>query len=177
MKKFSFVIFAVLLCALASCNTSKEQQIVGRWVCKLVENVDGTQITVNGTSVFDSNGTVSERSKFTAKMVQEIEGVSVLFEITGSLMTEADWTVNGDNLVLSPVAVDIDILSSKYYINDTHEYLGQLSGSDLDELVGDMKTEMLKAETEKILMLQENKFVTEIDEDGKKTTCTYNRIN
>lgn len=35
----------------------------------------------------------------------------------------------------------------------------------------------MKAETEKILMLQENKFVTEIDEDGKKTTCTYNRIN
>lgn len=60
-------------------------------------------------------------------------------------------------------------------------FIGELTGNELKEVssafVDDLKESLLEADTERILVLQENKYVTEsTDEDGGKTTYTYNRL-
>ena len=69
----------------------------------------------------------------------------------------------------------------KYFDPSDDSFLFELTGSDLEEyskgFAKDMQSDYLEASTERIIMLQDNKYVTEsVDDDGKKETATYNRL-
>lgn len=173
MKKIGLFFLTFLMLVLTSCN---DQEIVGSWVYKQTESEGALQTNVKGTITFESDGTGSERAQCVVQSIEDLNGLSVLVKMTCSFMGEFDWTLKGDDIVMSPVAVDLTNVTYKMYDNETNEFLGELTGSDLDDVLDEMKEEMMKATTEKILMQQDKKFVTESYEDGKKTTCTYNRV-
>lgn len=173
MKKTVLFFLAFLSLTLTSCN---EQKIVGSWVYKQTESKGAMQTNVKGTVTFVGDGTGSERAQCVAQSVEDLDGESILVKLTCSLMCEFDWSLKGDEIVMSPIAVDITNVTYKMYDNDTNEYLGELTGSDLNAVMEEVKGDMMNATTEKILMQQDNKFVTESYEDGKKITCTYNRV-
>lgn len=92
-----------------------------------------------------------------------------------------DWVLNCDELVLSGTSGDAKYESVKLYYANTNEFYGELNGNEIEDIFGDILKEirdgLLSASTARIIMIQDNKFVTEeIDEDGKKRTTTYNRI-
>lgn len=67
----------------------------------------------------------------------------------------------------------------RYYDPSDGSFLMELTGRELleasDVFVQDLN--LMEASTERILMLQENKYVTEsIDDDGRKITATYIRV-
>lgn len=69
----------------------------------------------------------------------------------------------------------------KYFDPSDDSFLFELTGSDLEEyskaFAKEIQSDLLEASTERIIMLQDNKIVTEsVDDDGKKETTTYNRL-
>lgn len=173
MKKSVLFFLVFLSLVLTSCN---EQKLVGSWVYKQTESEGAMQMNVKGTITFENDGTGSERAQCVAQSVEDLDGVSVLVNATFSLMCEFDWSIKGDEIVMSPIDVNIKNVTYKMYDYDTDEYLGELTGSDMNAVLDEIKGDLMQATTEKIIMQQDNKFVTESYEDGKKTTCTYNRV-
>lgn len=84
-------------------------------------------------------------------------------------------------IVSSPVSVSVKVTSVKYFDPTDDSFIGELTGSELEEAskeyAREVKADLLEASTERIIMLQDNKYVTEsVDDDGKKETITYNRL-
>ena len=88
---------------------------------------------------------------------------------------------NDKEIVWSPSSVDIKVTSVKYFDPSDDSFIGELTGSDLEEFskvyAKDMQSDFLEASTERTIMLQDNKYVTvSVDDDGEKETTTYNRL-
>lgn len=171
MKKFFLLQLYSLLLLLVSCN---RHDITGNWVYHLSEYEDGASVTINGTSRFEDDGHGHNQAKCLMEMRNEDEGVCVKF--TFSMSSDIDWCINGDELVLSPVTADVYASNCNVYDLESGRLLGQWDDVEIKTMADEMRQELMKATTEKILMEQEDKFVTESNEDGKKTTCTYNRV-
>lgn len=172
-------IVSLLALILTACN-SKENQIVGQWNSNQTITQDEGTIKLKGTINFKSDGTCSSKANATVTSNQTVEGYMMRITIHLSMSSNEDWTLNGDELVFSPKSVNIKLNSVKYYDPDTGALVLSLTGNALreaeSEMIPEMKQDMMQASTERILMMQDNKIVTEeITDEGKKITCTYNR--
>ena len=98
-----------------------------------------------------------------------------------SFKDSGEWTVNDKEIVSIPTSAGVKVTSYRIYDPSDGSFIEELTGNDLKEesnaFADDLKESLLEASTERILVLQENKYVTEsTDEDGGKTTYTYNRL-
>lgn len=89
--------------------------------------------------------------------------------------------MNDKEIVTTPTSAGVKVTSLKYYDPSDGSFIAELTGSELTEtssaIADELKEGLLEASTERILMLQENKHVTEsIDDDGRKITVTYTRV-
>lgn len=174
--------FAVILFGLTACQKSAKDQLVGTWHYSKTMTVDDGTVSIEGTDTNKEDGTYSSEANATVTVNTEIEGVSVRLVIGLSLKSSGEWTVNGDNeIVSSPTSTGIKVTSMRSYDPSSGSFLAELTGNELKEassaFADEMKEDLLEASTERIIMLQENKYVTEeTPEDGNKTTITYNRL-
>ena len=179
---YLFFIAVVILFGLTACQKSTKDQLVGTWHCSKTMTVDGETVSMEDTYTNKEDGTYSSVANTTVTCNTEIEGVSVRLVIGLSLKSSGEWTVNGDNeIVSSPTSTGIKVTSMRYYDPSSGSFLAELTGNELKEVssafADEMKEDLLEASTERIIMLQENKYVTEETlDDGKKTTITYNRL-
>lgn len=184
MKKLLQILFAVaiILVGLTACKKSTKQQLIGTWHCAKTITIDNGNVTINGTQTINEDGTYSEVYNLIWDLTQEEDGTNVEMKIGISGKDYGQWTLNDKEIVSSPNSVNLKVTSVKYYDPSDGSFLGALTGNDLaetaNELEQEMKKGLLEASTERIIMMQDNKYVTEsIDEDdGTKTTYTYNRV-
>ena len=183
MKKKLHILFAiaVILMGLTACQKSTKDQLVGTWHCvKTMTIYDGT-LRFEGTDTNNEDGTCSGVADAVYTIDTDVDGISVQMKIGFSLKYSGEWTVNDKEFVTSPTSAGVKVTTVKYYDPSDGSFLAELTGNELKEVSNDfadeLKEGLLEASTERILMLQENKYVTEsTDEDGGKTTYTYNRL-
>ena len=175
------IAIAVILMGLTACQKSTKDQLVGTWHCVKTMTIDGTTVKFEGTDTNNEDGTYSGVASAVYTVDTEYEGVSVQVKMGVSLKESGEWTVNDKEIVTTPTSVGMKVTSLKYYDPSDGSFIGELTGNDLketsNEFADELKESLLEASTERILVLQENKYVTEsTDEDGGKTTYTYNRL-
>ena len=183
MKQKLHILFAiaVILMGLTACQKSTKDQLVGTWHCVKTIPIDGGTMKYEGTGTNNEDGTYSDAANAVCTIDTEYEGVSVQMKMGISFKGSGDWTVNDKEIVTTPTSAGMKVTSLKYYDPSDGSFIGELTGNELKEasnaFADEIKEGLLEASTERILMLQENKYVTEsTDEDGGKTTYTYNRL-
>lgn len=181
-NKISLIIaIAVILLGLTACKTTKDK-LVGSWRYAKTMTFDGNEISLMGVDNQKKNGTFTSSQTAVATTETEYDGVKVRIKIGISIKGYGDWKVNDDKeIVSSPVSVSVKVTSVKYFDPTDDSFIGELTGSELEEAskeyAREVKADLLEASTERIIMLQDNKYVTEsVDDDGKKETITYNRL-
>ena len=181
-NKISLIIaIAVILLGLTACKTTKDK-LVGSWRYAKTMTFYGNEISLMGVDNQKEDGTFTSSQTAVATTETEYDGVKVRIKIGISIKGYGDWKVNDDKeIVSSPVSVSVKVTSVKYFDPSDDSFIGELTGSDLEEyskgFAKDMQSDCLEASTERIIMLQDNKYVTEsVDDDGKKETTTYNRL-
>lgn len=172
---------AVILMGLTACQKSTKDQLVGTWQYIKTMTLDGATMRFEGTDTYNEDGTYSGVAIGVYTIDTEYEGVSVQVEMGVSLKGSGEWTVNDKEIVSTPTTAGVKVTSLKYYDPSDGSFLAELTGNDLEEVssafADELKEGLIEASTERILMLQEDKFVTEsTDEDGGKITYTYNRL-
>jgi hypothetical protein len=175
------LLFAVILIGLTACQKSTKDQLVGTWHCVKTMTIDGGTVRMEGTDTNNEDGTYSGVANAVATIDTEYEGYTVQIKMCISIKVSGNWTVNDKEIVSTPTSSGVKVTSMKYYDPSDGSFIGELTGSDLQEFsniyANEMKGYLLEASTVRILVLQENKYVTEsTDEDGGKTTYTYNRL-
>ena len=164
------IAIAVILMGLTACQKSTKDQLVGTWHCVKTMTIDGTTVRFEGTDTNNEDGTYSGVASAVYKVDTEYEGVSVQIKVGVSFKDSGEWTVNDKEIVSIPTSAGVKVTSYRIYDPSDGSFIEELTGNDLKE-------SLLEASTERILVLQENKYVTEsTDEDGGKTTYTYNRL-
>ena len=133
------------------------------------------------TNTNNEDGTYSGVANAICTFDTEYEGVNVQVKMGISIKDSGEWTVNDKEIVTTPTSAGIQVTSLRYYDPSDDSFIGELTGNELKEasnaFADEIKEGLLEASTERILVLQENKYVTEsTDEDGGKTTYTYNRL-
>lgn len=183
MKQKLHILFAiaVILMGLTACQKSTKDQLVGTWHCVKTMTIDGTTVRFEGTDTNNEDGTYSGVASAVYTVDTEYEGVSVQIKVGVSFKDSGEWTVNDKDIVSTPTSAGVKVTSYRIYDPSDGSFIGELTGNDLkeasNEFADDLKESLLEASTERILVLQENKYVTEsTDEDGGKTTYTYNRL-
>ena len=183
MKQKLHILFviAVVLLGLTACQKSTKDQLVGTWHYVKTMTIDGNTVRIEGTDTNNEDGTYSSVANAVYTFDTEIEGVSVQIKAGVSLKGSGEWTVNDKEIVTTPTSVGIKVTSYRIYDPSDGSFIVELTGNELkefsNEFADDMKEGLLEASTERILVLKENKYVTEsTDEDGGKTTFTYNRL-
>ncbi len=172
---------AVILFGLTACKKSTKDQLVGTWhFSKTMTYDNGITAYIEGTETNNENGTDTGVASADVTYDTEVDGVDVQIKMGFSIKSSGEWTVNDMEIVSSPTSAGVKVTYVRYYDSDG-TFLMELTGNDLkeasDEFVQELKTGLLEASTERIIMLQKNKYVTEsTDDDGKKTTNTYNRV-
>lgn len=182
-NKISLIIaIAVILLGLTACKTTKDK-LVGSWRYAKTMTIDGNEISLMGVDNQKEDGTFTSSQTAVATTETEYDDVKVRIKIGISIKGYGDWKVNDDKeIVSSPVSVSVKVTSVKYFDPTDDSFIGELTGSELEEAskeyAKEVKTDLLlEASTERIIMLQDNKYVTEsVDDDGKKETITYNRL-
>ena len=175
------LVIAAILTGLTACQKSTKDQLVGTWHYAKTMTVDGSDISSDGVSTNNQNGTFSDEASMTVTTDTEVEGINVQLKIGISMKSSGEWTLNDKEIVFSPTSAGIKVTYMKYYDPSDGSFLAELTGKELKEasnaFADEMKESLLEASTERIIMLQENKYVTEsTDDDGKKETITYNRM-
>lgn len=173
---------AVILMGLTACQKSTKEQLIGTWHCVKIITIDNATMRIEVTETNKEDGTFSGVSNAVYTFDTEIEGVIVQIKMGVSMKGYGGWTVNDKEIVSTPTSVEIKLTSMRSYDPSDGSFIGELTGNELKEVsnafVDELKEGLLEASTERILMIQENKYVTEFtNEDGKKTTITYNRVN
>lgn len=183
MKQKLHILFAiaVILMGLTACQKSTKDQLVGTWHCVKTLTIDGGMVRFEGTETNNDDGTYSGIANAVYTVDTEIEGVNVQVKMGVSFKDSGEWTVNDKEIVSTPTSAGVKVTSLKYYDPSDGSFIAELTGSELTEtssaFADELKEGLLEASTERILTLQENKYVTEsTDEDGGKTTYTYNRL-
>lgn len=177
---YIFFVVAAALIGLTACKTTKDK-LVGSWRYAKTMTFDGNEISLMGVDNQKEDGTFTSSQTAVATTETEYDGVKVRIKIGISIKGYGDWKVNDDKeIVSSPVSVSVKVTSVKYFDPSDDSFIGELTES-LDEyskaFAKEMQSYMLEASTERIIMLQDNKYVTEsVDDDGKKETTTYNRL-
>ncbi len=184
MKQKLQILFAiaVILMGLTACQKSTKDQLVGTWHCAKTMTLDGGTFRIEATDTNKEDGTYSSVTNAVYTVDTEIEGVNVQMKMGISIKGSGDWTVNDKEIVSTPTSAGIKVTSLRYYDPSDGSFLVELTGNELKEasnaFADELKEDLLEASTERILMLQENKYVTEsTSEDGKTYTITYNRVN
>ncbi len=178
---YIFFVVAAALMGLTSCESTKDK-LVGSWRYAKTMTFDGNEISLMGVDNQKEDGTFTSSQTAVATTETEYDGVKVRIKIGISIKGYGDWKVNDDKeIVSSPVSVSVKVTSVKYFDPTDDSFIGELTGSELEEAskeyAREVKADLLEASTERIIMLQDNKFVTEsVDDDGKKETITYNRL-
>ena len=180
-KLQTLFVIAVILLGLTACQRSTKDQLVGTWHCVKTITIDGTIVRFEGTDTNNEDGTYSGVASAVYTVDTEIEGVNVQAKMGVSFKDSGEWTVNDKEIVTTPTSAGVKVTSLKYYAPSDGSFIAELTGSELTEtssaFADELKEGLLEASTERILTLQENKYVTEsTDEDGGKTTYTYNRL-
>lgn len=180
-KLHILTVIAVILMGLTACQKSTKDQLVGTWHCVKTITIDGATVRFEGTDTNNEDGTYSGVANAVLTADTEIEGVSVQIKMGVSFKHTGEWTVNDKEIVFTPTSGGVKVTSGRIYDPSDGSFIVELTGNELkefsNEFADDMKEGLLEASTERILVLQENKYVTEsTDEDGGKTTCTYNRL-
>ena len=183
MKQKLQIVTAIvaILIGLTACQKTTKDQLVGTWHYVTTMTKDGATMRCEGTDTNNEDGTYSSVANAVYTVDTEIEGVNVQIKAGVSLKGSGEWTVNDKEIVTTPTSAGVKVTSLKYYDPSDGSFLAELTGNELkeasNEFADDLKEGLLEASTERILVLQENKYVTEsTDEDGGKTTFTYNRL-
>ena len=176
-----FIAIAVILMGLTACQKSTKDQLVGTWHCVKTMTIDGNTVRFEGIDTNNEDGTYSGVANAVYTFDTEIEGISVQIKMGVSFKYSGEWTVNDKEIVTTPTSAGVKVTSMRSYDPSDGSFIGELTGNDLketsNEFADELKESLLEASTERILVLQENKYVTEsTDEDGGKTTYTYNRL-
>lgn len=173
---------AVILLGLTACQPSTEEQLAGVWRYTKVQSVDNATVTANGTTELNKDGTYSDNVEVIVTTTSEVEGVEIKVKMGLSARNSGTWTLNDKDLVMSPGSSGFKITHVKYYDPSDDSYLGELADDEIKQFYSDdeirsIRASLKDASTERIMMLEKNKFVTEsTDEDGGKITMTYNRL-
>lgn len=180
-KLHILTVIAVILMGLTACQKSTKDQLVGTWHCVKTITIDGATVRFEGTDTNNEDGTYSGVASAVYTVDTEIEGVNVQIKMGVSFKGTGEWTVNDKEIVTTPTSAGVKVTSLKYYDPSDGSFIAELTGNELTEtssaFADELKKGLLEASTEQILVLQENKYVAEsTDEDGGKTTCTYNRL-
>lgn len=184
MKHVIYIIFVVAaaLIGLTSCESTKDK-LVGSW--HYTDNgttSNGYEYTADAVYNYKADGSYTATTNYSISLETEIDGTKYNLKTMYSVKESGEWKVNDDKeIVNSPSSVDRKVTSVKYFDPSDNSFLFELTGSDLEEFskefAKDMQSDDLEASTERIIMLQDNKYVTEsVDDDGKKETATYNRL-
>ena len=183
MKQKLHILFviAVALLGLTACQKSTKDQLVGTWHYVKTMTIDDNTVRIEGTDTYNEDGTYSGVANAVYTADTEIEGVSVQIKMGFSFKQTGEWTVNDKEIVTTPTSEGVKVTSMRSYDPSDGSFIGELTGNELKEFSNEfadyLKEILLEASTERILVLKENKYVTEsTDEDGGKTTCTYNRL-
>lgn len=181
-KQFNIILlFAAILIGLTACQNSTKQHLVGTWSYTSQLSTDDSEGFVSGTESLNENGTYSEEGTVVISGNTEVEGLNVRVKATYGFKCSGEWTLNDEKeIVFSPTSVGTKVISYRLSDPDDETDFYDLTGSELQEIslefAQEIKQDMLEASTERIIMLNENKLITEsTDEDGKKSTITYNR--
>lgn len=179
---YLFIVVAAALIGLTSCESTKDK-LVGSWHYTSNETTSsGGEFTSDAVDNYKADGTFTTTANWSCSFETEINGTKVNQKMMFCVKINGEWKVNDNKeIVSSPSSVDIKVTSVKYFDPSDDSFLFELTGSDLEEssksFAKDMQSDFLEASTERIIMLQDNKYVTEsIDDDGKKETTTYNRL-
>lgn len=181
-QKLQIVIAIVaILIGLTACQKSTKDQLIGTWHYTATTTIDGGIINIEGTDTNKKDGTYSGVANAICTFNTEIDGVNVQIKMGISMKGSGEWTVNDKEIVTTPTSAGVKVTSLKYYDPSDGSFIAELTGSELTEtssaFADELKEGLLEASTERILMLQENKHVTEsIDDDGRKITITYTRV-
>ena len=176
------LLFAAILIGLTACQNSTKQQLVGTWSFTFPLSTDGSEGYASGTEILNEDGTYSEEGTVVISGNTEVEGMNLRFKATFGLKCSGEWTLNDEKeIVTSPTSVGTKVISYRLSAPNDETCFYDLTGSVLQEIsqefAQEMKQDLLEASTERIIMLNENKLITEsTDEDGKKSSTTYNRI-
>lgn len=184
MKKLNLLIaVAVILMGLTACQKSTKDQLVGTWRYSKTMSVDGGIVSIDGTNTNNEDNTYSDVANVAFTADTEIEGVSVRIKIGMSMKSRGEWSLNDKEIVSSPTSNGVKITYMKLYDPSDGSFLAELTGNDLTEASKEFELDnltklLMEASTERIIMQQDDKYITEsIDEDsGTKTTITYNRV-
>lgn len=179
---YIFFVVAATLIGLTACESTKDK-LVGSWhYTSNGTTSNGSEFTIDEVDNNKADGTYTSTANWSCSFETEINGTKVNTKMMISFKGSGEWKVNDDKeIVTSPSSVDIKVTSVKYFDPSDDSFIGELTGSDLEEFskgyAKDMQSDFLEASTERIIMLQDNKYVTEsVDDDGKKETNTYNRL-
>lgn len=184
MKKQLHILLAiaVVLMGLTACKKSTKEMLIGTWRYSKTISTDEGKITMEGTEIFDNDGTVSGNVTATITGETEVEDYTVQAKINVKAKLAGDWILNEKEIAYSPTSAEVEVTSIRYYDPSSGQLLAELTGRELKQasniFAGEMKTSLMEASTERIIMIQEKKFVTEQEsEDGDtKTTITYHRV-
>lgn len=179
---YIFFVVAAALIGLTSCESTKDK-LVGSWhYTSNGTTSNGSEYTIDEVENNKADGTYTSTANWSVLIETEIDGTKYKVKVMYSIKDSGEWKVNNDKeIVWSPSSVDIKVTSVKYFDPSDDSFLFELTGSDLEEysksFAKDMQSDYLEASTERIIMLQDNKYVTEsVDDDGRKETNTYNRL-
>lgn len=181
MKQKLHILFAiaVILMGLTACQKSTKDQLLGTWHSTATTTIDGGTINIEGIETNKEDGTYSGVANAVCTFDTDIDGVNVQIKMGISMKGSGEWTVNDKEIVSSPTSSGVKVTYMRYYDPSDGSFLGELTGRELleasDAFVQNLN--LMEASTERILMQQENKYVTEsIDDDGRKITATYIRV-
>lgn len=178
---YIFFVVAAALMGLTSCESTKDK-LVGSWHYTANKTTNGVEFTLDGVDNNKADGTYTSTANGSYSFETEIDGTKVNVKMMFSIKINGEWKVNDDKeIVASPSSVDIKVTSVKYFDPSDDSFIGELTGSDLEEyskaFAKEIQSDLLEASTDRIIMLQDNKYVTEsVDDDGKKETITYHRL-
>lgn len=174
------IAIAVILLGLTACQKSTKEMLIGTWYVSKTIIQDEGEGTIEGTETICKDGTYSEIYNATFTIEMDIEGYTVCGKIGMSIKCTGDWTLHDKEIVSSPTSVGVKATSFKLYDPSSGEFLAESTDQELslmtNEIVEEMKSALMDASTERIIMIQDDKFITEAEEDGAKTTYTYHRI-
>ena len=175
-----FFVVAAALIGLTSCESTKDK-IVGSWHYTGNRTTsNGGEFTVDLVGNNKADDTYTSTANCSVFFFFLVDGTK--YKVMYSIKDSGEWKINNDKeIVWSPSSVDIKVTSVKYFDPSDDSFIGELTGSDLEEFskvyAKDMQSDFLEASTERTIMLQDNKYVTvSVDDDGEKETTTYNRL-
>lgn len=181
-KLHILIAITVILLGLTACKKSTKDQLVGTWHYAKTMTFDGGTLSWEGTDTNNEDGTCSSVANIILTVDTEVEGVNVQIKMSFSVKCSGEWTLNDKEIVSSPTSAGVKVTSVKYYDPSDGSFLAELTGNELTEtskeFAQELKTSLLEASTERIIMLKDNKVVTEStdEDDGRKITITYTRV-